>query len=606
MQQDKKVLSGHLPAKAQTYMALTNLDPSSAPAPAPGFSVTRPQWPARILVLDDQFEIRSMLEEVLLTDGHQVSLAADLAEARALILKESFDSVIIDIYLGAGECGLDFIPDLAQHQPHTPSIVISGMAQMDDVMRALKAGAYDMLCKPFNILDVLRVVGRAVEKKRMAEENERMAQALKAERDLLEDRVNEATHDLQEKVESLRLLNEQLATIFELSQAPLADNSSEAVLRRIFGLLRRVIDFKAGFCVVYDIKAHGLNLTYAEGDEIGDYASTMAAVIRDHINPLVELAESGEHLPVESVQRAIIGYCPPEWSLNDLMLVPLHVHQALLGVVGLIRHSGSSLMTRAEQRITGLAISHFLAAFEQRSFIARTGQLAGLGELISEIAHDLRHPMTALRGAAGLLNEGWRDDQKRHRCLDELFGNLSRMESLVSELVNFYNPKEMNMVPIDLHALLTQALKITHSLLEQKDIQVDCHFDGESLMILGLSRNLMEAIINLISNACQAMEPQGRLTVETHTMLDETQRKMLLHTGRHPAGFICLMIGDNGCGIPEENMEKVFHRFFTTRPEGHGLGLSAVMRIVKKNLGHIALESKPGEGTRFYIYLPKA
>ena len=70
----------------------------------------------------------------------------------------------------------------------------------------------------------------------MAEENERMAKALKAERDLLEDRVNEATRDLQDKVETLRLLNEQLATIFELSQMPLADSSSEAVLQRIFEL----------------------------------------------------------------------------------------------------------------------------------------------------------------------------------------------------------------------------------------------------------------------------------------------------------------------------------------------------------------------------------
>jgi signal transduction histidine kinase len=79
----------------------------------------------------------------------------------------------------------------------------------------------------------------------------------------------------------------------------------------------------------------------------------------------------------------------------------------------------------------------------------------------------------------------------------------------------------------------------------------------------------------------------------------------LRKSGLKPAGYVLVKVQDDGCGIPEENHERVFKRFFTTRPEGHGLGLSAVKRILKKNLSHIFMESKVGEGTTFYLCLPK-
>ncbi|MCL5270115.1 MAG: ATP-binding protein [bacterium] len=563
--------------------------------------------PPHILVLDDQLAIRSLLHEVLTANHYRVSLAKTLSDAQSLIDRESFDAVIVDIYLSETESGLSLLPYLGGVQPHTPAVVISGMARMDDVMEALKAGAYDMLCKPFNIIDVLHVISRAVEKKRMAVENERLVAALRQERDLLEIRVREATADLEQNVEMLRLLNEQIATMFEMSQTTVGDGSSEGTIRRIFELLRRMIDFEGAFCVIYDIRAQDINLALADRPVVQEYCNKMSAMFRAQGYALVDLAESQNRMPVENLQSAIRQLAPEGLTKEtDLMLMPLHVHQSMLGVVGLIR-KGRTLLTRAEERILGLAISHFLAVLEQRNFITRTAQLAGLGELISEIAHDLRHPMTSLRGASRILLDGWQDDAKRARCLEEIAGNVARMESLVSELVNFYNPKDMNMVPVDLHALLDQALSITRSLLEQKHIEVTRRYEPATIVILGLSRNLIEAFVNLISNACQACAPVGgRITIAAAAELNDDDNRRLREFSRHPSSYVRIEIADNGCGIPNENKEKVFRRFFTTRPEGHGLGLSAVTRILKKNLGHIHLESEVGRGTTFYMYLPKA
>ena len=202
------------------------------------------------------------------------SASAAAWRRRAPCIREAkFDAIIVDIFLAEGGYGLSLLPDIKELQPNTPAIVISGMAGTDEVMKALKAGAYDMLMKPFNMIDVVNVVARAVEKKQMADENRRLMDALRQERDLLENRVQGATRDLQEKVEILRLMNQQLATMFEMSQMNSEDGSSEGMLRRVFELLRRMIDFEGAYCVVYDIVARGISLSYAEGEAATNSAS---------------------------------------------------------------------------------------------------------------------------------------------------------------------------------------------------------------------------------------------------------------------------------------------------------------------------------------------
>ena len=580
--------------------------------PAP----TSPDWsilearpaiePPHILVLDDHAAIRDLFGEVLGANGYRTDLAPSMDEARRLIEKKPFDALVADIFLQEEESGLDLLPHLRRLQPNTPAIVISGMASMDHVLEALKAGAYDMLCKPLNVVDMLRVIGRAVEKKRMADQNDQLMEALRRERDLLELRVAEATADLEQTVGTLRALNEQMATMFEMARTPATPASSEDAIRRIFALLRRLIDFDDAFCLIYDLNAHDPHLVFSQGRKGKRLCEQMSALFREEGELIHAQARQDHSIQtgrlIAQVRRRFPGGPLPE----NVMLMPLTVHDTMTGLVGLIRKGGGSRLTDTEERMLGLAISQLLAAIEQRNFVTRTGQLAGLGELISEIAHDLRHPMTSLRGATRLLEKGWRDQERRGRCLDAIGANLGRMESLVSELVNFYNPREMNMVPVDLHDLLDKALEVSQDLLVQKQIRVERAFQEGALMVLGLTRNLIEAFINLITNACHAMERGGRLRVTTLKNPPPDHGERLRASGRAPSQYAVVAVSDDGCGIAEENLKKIFSRFFTTRPEGKGLGLAAVQRIVKKNLGHVHVQSRPGAGSTFYIYLPRA
>ena len=143
-------------------------------------------------------------------------------------------------------------------------------------------------------------------------------------------------------------------------------------------------------------------------------------------------------------------------------------------------------------------------------------------------------------------------------------------------------------------------------MLELREIKVVRRFAENSPRVLGLTRNLIEAFINLISNACQAMQPGGTLTLQTFAELPHDHVERLRMHGHLTGSYMMVTVEDTGCGIPQDNLDRIFRRFFTTKPDGHGLGLSAVKRILKKNLGHLHLESEVGHGTTFFIYLPVA
>lgn len=580
--------------------------PTNSLGDAPGESPEGRRKRARILIVDDNADIRAMLAGVLDDCGFDSDLADSLSSASDLLRHESFDTVIVDVYLDDNECGLDLLPLVASTQPFTPSIVISGMASVDTVIEALKNGAYDLLRKPFNLSEIERTVRNAVEKKELAEENSRLVQELRNERDQLEDKVEEATRDLASKVSNLSTLNRQLTTIFDMSHATAIEGTPSEILAHILSLLGKVMGFEGGFCVILDLRAEEIGLSYGSNPTCRSISGHIGKALAQHRREIERSINESTHSDRNSVvQQALLNYCPTQWDPRHAFILPLRVPNTLLGFFGLIGIARSERLSVDEERMIALAISSFVAAFEQRNHLHRTRQLESFGELVTEIAHDLRHPMTSLRGMARMLADGWSEENKRARCLNQISVDLKRLESLVSELVNFYKPGDMNMVSVDVAELLGTALQACRLVLEQKHIQVETDFGPEDLRVLGLSPNLIEAFINLISNATQAMDEGGHLSVSATLGLSAEDRKLLADEGKKPEDYLAIAIRDTGRGIGENELEKIFQRFFTTRAEGQGLGLAAVRRIVKKNLGLVHVASEVGEGSTFTVCLPK-
>lgn len=562
----------------------------------------------RILVVDDEQDVRSLIQDILDEQGYEVLGASGVAEASRLLRSQSFDTIIVDVFLDASDSGLGLLPLIGETQPLAPAIIISGMADMDVVIKALKAGAYDLLCKPFTVAEVQTAVANALEKKGLAEENGRLVEELCSERDNLERRVQEATSDLAAKVQTLHTVNQQLSTLFEMTHARSMPGSTQAVLDHILKLLGKILDFRGAFCTVFDLRAKEFNLVFSNTEHAEKICEAMVQGLAERHEALErrmnqeEDSESVETDLKSELLRFIPGACDSEHAL----LMPLYVPQTLIGAFGVVDIVQPTHLSEVEERILGFAISDFIAALQQRNFLNRTHQLANFGELTSEIAHDLRHPLTSLRGAAKILGARWDQEESRERCIKQISTDVTRMESLVSELLNFFKPNDLNMVAVEAHELLDKALEITASLAEESQIDVERCYEANPAMILGLSRNLIEALINLITNAIHSMGPGDKLTASSSCDLTDDERRTLREDDRIPENYIRLSIGDTGCGIAPDEIEKIFLRFYTTRKEGHGLGLSAVKRIVKKNLGAIRVESEIGKGSRFSIFLPKA
>lgn len=236
-------------------------------------------------------------------------------------------------------------------------------------------------------------------------------------------------------------------------------------------------------------------------------------------------------------------------------------------------------------------ITELKQAHEQ---LVRTEKQATLGIIAGSIGHELNNLVGGLLLHARLLKEMAGENEKIREIADLFCTNLEKVALHGKNLLSLSRPTKPRFEPMDLNTVInetTDTLILTGLL---KHFKVDRLLCNESSYVYG-DRNLLEQLIrNLEINAAHAMQPGGRLIIQTRMLKDKT--------------FCEVTIADTGCGIPADAMEKIFQPFYTTKSEGQGtgLGLPIVKDIVEKHNGTIRLESEVGKGTRIVITLPVA
>jgi len=226
--------------------------------------------------------------------------------------------------------------------------------------------------------------------------------------------------------------------------------------------------------------------------------------------------------------------------------------------------------------------------------LLRTEKQATLGIIAGSIGHELNNLVGGLLLHARLLKEVEEEPEKVREIADLFCANLEKVALHGKNLLSLSRPTKPRFEPMDINAVInetTDTLILTGVLKHFKVVRELCK---ESSIVYG-DRNLLEQLIrNLEINAAHAMKMGGTLKVRTLLSDDQTD--------------CVITIADDGCGISEENLEKIFQPFYTTKSEGQGtgLGLPIVKDIVEKHNGTIRIESKPGEGTSVHIGLPVA
>ena len=235
----------------------------------------------------------------------------------------------------------------------------------------------------------------------------------------------------------------------------------------------------------------------------------------------------------------------------------------------------------------------------------RANMLAALGEVSVTIAHEIRNPLGAIQLRAEVLRDGGLTDEERQRALDTIFSAIKLMDTTISNLLQFTRPVSASAEFKNLAPVLEQALAFAEHAVRLQNVRVDRDFPSVGLTCHVDETQFVKAILNLVFNAIQstvdADEPLIRLCAARKDVEHSEPHTVDMFEG---APWVEIEVADNGCGIPQHMVEKVFTPFVTTRDDGVGLGLPIVHKIVEAHGGKMAVESTVGVGTRVRVMIP--
>ena len=233
----------------------------------------------------------------------------------------------------------------------------------------------------------------------------------------------------------------------------------------------------------------------------------------------------------------------------------------------------------------------------------RAQRLESVGTLASGIAHDLNNVLSPIIMGVDVLNETFQDPETRE-ILASMQDSASRGRETVKQLLTFARGTESQQGPVQPRHLVKEIVRLVEQTFP-KNIQIYTDYAQEPVTVLADPSQLHQVLMNLCVNARDAMPDGGVLfiTLENKT-LDEAS--VNIHPKARLIPYLVFKISDNGVGIPPEILDRIFDPFFTTKPQGKGtgLGLASVLGIVEGHRGFVLVESQPGRGTNFQVYIP--
>jgi len=223
--------------------------------------------------------------------------------------------------------------------------------------------------------------------------------------------------------------------------------------------------------------------------------------------------------------------------------------------------------------------------------IARSRRLASIGSLAAGVAHEIRNPLSSIKGFATYFRERYRDNHEDAETAEIMIKEVDRLNRVITQLLDFARPMALDRTPVAPQILIRQTLKMVEAQAGEKGITLTANLPADIGAVSLDTDRIGQVLLNLCLNALAAMTAGGNLR------LSLTQPE---------AGWIRIDVGDTGIGIPAEELSRVFDPYFTTKPAGTGLGLPIVQKIVEAHGGSIHLASDPGKGTTATLLLPAA
>ncbi len=507
--------------------------------------------------MDDDEAIRRNFSCGLEDLGYSVEVAFDGREGLKLFERAPFDLVLVDLFMPVMS-GMELIVAMKAIDPAVPIIVVSGSGTLHDAIEAIRLGAWDYVVKPVEKTEELEfVLRRNLDRSRLLVENRRQKSQLEA-------LLAENTDKLRESEERLRVLSDNLpdSMVFQLMREP-----------------------DGGMCFLHlSAGLHRLNGLSAEA------VCLHADLFLNQILPEDRL----KFLTARDKSVASPG----------VFDVTVRMRRAD-GVIRWMNLCAASRKISAGRIIWDGIETDITERVETEDQLRQAQKLEALGTLAGGIAHDFNNILCAIL----TLTEQTKLDNPHNSDLQENLQEVlkagHRASNLVSQIISFSRRHQHERTITQLSPVIEEVLRLLRATLPAT-IEIRRHIASNLPPVLADPNQIHQVLMNLCANAAHAMEgTHGQLAVR----LDSIQLGQFDHKPSPElteGNYLRLVVTDTGHGMSAGTMERIFEPFFTTKAvgSGTGLGLSVVHGIVTEHKGSITVETSPGKGTTFRIYLP--
>jgi len=524
---------------------------------------------ANILVIDDEPQLRNLLEAVLSENGYCVDTAEDGPKAIEKVRAGRFDLAICDLMM-PGMDGIETMGRIREISPDIQFIVLTAHGSFETAIDSLRAGVFDFLRKPLLLKDILFSVRKALERSELLE---RLA-------------LYELSRSIFSTLDPVDLYGKIVRAAMDVLRA---DDASLMLL-----------DENRELYVAHSTWVPGEDMTgfvVAIGERVAGRVALEPEPVVINDDVAADPRFAGVR-PFRSVKAAIV--CP--LTMRGELLGVLNVNRVKLGSRYSERERQSAMILSS---LTALALGNarlhkeLQARLQQvkdtQEEVIQDEKMVALGSLLSGVAHELNNPLCAVLGYAQLMQlepiEG-----KVRKGVDVILREADRAAKIINDLLRVSRREKPEKRPLGLSGVLLKTLERRSYDLRSSRVEVATRLDPELPLVLGDFHQLQLVFNNLITNAQQAM-------------FDHRGSGTLSVRGEHKNGSVVLTFADDGPGIAEENLRRVFDPFFTTKGvgKGVGLGLSVCFAIVRDHAGVIRVSCLPGgRGAVFTVEIPMA
>ena len=239
------------------------------------------------------------------------------------------------------------------------------------------------------------------------------------------------------------------------------------------------------------------------------------------------------------------------------------------------------------------------ALAENRGELAHVNRVFTMGELAASLAHELKQPLTGIlsNAQAGelLLDRTPLDAGELQGVLTDVISDTRRASEIIDRMRNFLRGRDTPRRPVDINVIVEEVLRIVHSEAVIRDIRLSTELEPKLPLVMGDRIQLQQVLLNVIANAQQAM-----------VRMNSSARRLIIRTTQNEDGCVMITADDSGPGFEPGTLGKAFQPFFTTKPEGIGMGLAICMSIIEAHSGKISAANRPEGGVRIQIELPAA